>query len=163
MRKYCKVDRERGVKVCPECDVEKPVEDFPHRKDGSIYAYCRPCSTARAVKWSVNNRERKSAGERARRARNPEKTLSQFRKRHYPKRYGISHDQVLVLLETQSSRCEICSKEICENTLYVDHCHSTESVRGILCNRCNIGLASIEREGFLDAALSYLERHRSKS
>ena len=158
-RKYCKVDRERGVKVCPECDTEKPVEEFPHRKDGTIYAYCKPCNSKRATAWAKSNRERKNKGERERRAKDPLINKNQ----HYRSKFGIEYSDVLALLEQQSFRCDICTTEISEGSLYVDHCHASGKIRGILCNRCNIGLASIERPGYLKSALSYLERHRSKS
>lgn len=163
MRKYCKVDLENGTKQCPDCNETKPVGEFHHRKDGSIYAYCRPCNTARASAWAKANRERKNAGERERRRKNPEKFLAQGRKTHYKRKYGIEYASVVELLKLQSFRCGICKEEICENTLYVDHCHNGGGVRGVLCNRCNIGLASVERPGYLDAALAYLESHRSES
>lgn len=163
MRKYCKVDRAAGTKQCPECDVVKKVDEFPYRGNGTIYPYCKPCNTARAVAWSKANKERKNAGEKERRKKNPEKFLAQSRKAHYKRRYGIAYSSVLETLEKQSFRCEICSEKICENTLYVDHCHNEGHIRGVLCNRCNIGLASIERPGYLDAALAYLESHRSRS
>lgn len=166
-RKYCKVDRERGVKVCPSCDVEKPLDEFHHRKDGSIYPYCKPCNVARAAAWADQNRERKTAGERTRRekrqADDPEAYRHQARQKHYRQRYGFCYDEVLKVAEQQSFRCAICTEEVTLETLYVDHCHGSGKLRGILCNRCNIGLASLERPGYLDAALAYLERHRSGS
>ena len=163
MRKYCKVDRENGTKKCPDCDEVKPVEAFPHRKDGSIYAYCKPCNSRRAGEWAVKNRERKNEGERRRRLANPEKFIEQNRRGHYRRRYGIEYAAVLEILGKQSFRCAICETGICADRLYVDHDHSTGAIRGLLCNRCNIGLASIERPGYLDAALAYLESHRSRS
>lgn len=163
MRKYCKVDHINGTKQCPECSVVKKLDEFPYRGNGTIYPYCKPCNTARAVKWSKDNKERKNAGETMRRRKNPEKFLAQGRKAHYKRKYGIAYSSVIETLELQSFRCGICSTEISEDTLYVDHCHTSGNVRGVLCNRCNIGLASVERPGYLDAALAYLESHRSRS
>lgn len=42
--------------------------------------------------------------------------------------------------------------------LYVDHCHRTGVVRGLLCNSCNVGMGYIDKQEFWDAAMSYLKR-----
>ena len=160
MRKYCKVDHVNGTKECPECGVVKPVGDFSFRSTGTIYPYCKPCNSARAGVWARANRERKNANENARRARKP---VAKRRCDYYRLKLGVKFQDVLDLLEKQSFRCDICGCDICEKTMYVDHCHSEGHVRGLLCNRCNIGLASLERPGYLKTALEYLERHRSRS
>lgn len=85
------------------------------------------------------------------------------RNRQYLKKYGATYEEIQSLLEMQSFRCEICEKGICKDTLVVDHCHSQGKIRSLLCNQCNIWLAPLEKPGFLDKALSYLESHRSGS
>lgn len=163
MRSYFRVNHESGTKICPDCLEEKPISEFPKRKSGAVYSYCKACSYKRARKWAIENRERKNARERERLARDPERTLRVRRNAAYKKKYGMSLEEVLALLESQSFRCEICSKDLCENTLVVDHCHNQGKTRGLLCNQCNIWLAPLEREGYLKNALAYLESHRSRS
>lgn len=163
MRKYCKADKVNGTKQCAECGTVKPFEAFPIRKTGYVYAYCKECNARRTREWSAKNRERKAESTRAWRTNNPEREMTMRRKAHYKRRYGIDYADVLALLEKQSFRCEICSKELSEDTLVVDHCHKQGGVRGILCNQCNIWLSPLERPGFLDAAVAYLESHRSRS
>ena len=160
MRRYRKVDRESGTKECADCQSVRSLSDFHIRKSGAVYPYCKACNVKRAMKWSTENRERKNAGQRVRHALKPPEWR---RNKHYRAQYGVSYDDVRSLLEKQDFRCAICVKEIDEKTAVVDHCHNSEIVRGVLCNLCNISLAPIEREGFLDTALAYLERHRSKS
>lgn len=59
---------------------------------------------------------------------------SEIRRGHY--RSMISDDNLRDLIRTVPE-CSICGDE---TNLVVDHCHSTNKVRGMLCNRCNKGL-----------------------
>ncbi len=76
--------------------------------------------------------------------------------------YGISIQAYEAMLSDQNHCCAICSlkldSESKASTPHVDHCHKTGRVRGILCSKCNASLGHIEKDGFLDAALSYLEK-----
>ena len=163
MRKNCKVDYENGTKQCADCREVKPLDGFPVRNTGYVYAYCKECNARRTREWSAKNRERKAASAKEWAAKNPERLRESQRNAYYRRTHGISFDEVRSMLEKQSFRCEVCSKEINEDTLVVDHCHNGGHVRGILCNQCNIWLAPLEKDGFLSRALAYLERHRSKS
>lgn len=152
-----------GYKFCPECRTTKPAADFPVRKTGKLYTYCRPCNAARTRAATARNPERRKAYNKAWYARNRESELERARKARYLRDYGIPYEAVIEKLASQNSRCAICETEIDEKTLVVDHCHRAGHVRDLLCNLCNISLAPIEREGFLEKALAYLERHRSGS
>jgi hypothetical protein len=45
--------------------------------------------------------------------------------------------------------CDICGKNICwnpkntANKAYIDHCHETEDVRGVLCMQCNTSIGKL--------------------
>ena len=68
------------------------------------------------------------------------------------------------LLEEQDSRCAICNTTESNTPRHdwfaVDHCHVSNKVRGLLCNKCNQGIGllndSIEN---LSQAILYLEKH----
>lgn len=73
-----------------------------------------------------------------------------------------------ILLEQQDNKCGICEKEItfkreslsqAKVTAYVDHNHTTNKVRGILCPRCNSQLGLVEDKEWLSKALSYLQKY----
>jgi len=63
--------------------------------------------------------------------------------------------------QTVSVACSRGSCDICGSLtrrLYVDHCHATGSVRGLLCTSCNLGLGLFkDRPGILRVAAAYIE------
>ena len=72
------------------------------------------------------------------------------------KRYGITLAEYDALLEKQGGVCAICRKRS-RRRLCVDHCHLTGTIRGLLCDACNLGLGSLkEDQASLVAALAYL-------
>lgn len=58
--------------------------------------------------------------------------------------------------------CMICTKPADINKVHaVDHCHVTGKVRGILCNKCNIGLGYFNEDlNLLQSAIRYLHEHK---
>lgn len=74
------------------------------------------------------------------------------------KKYGITADQLDVLLKLQNQRCAICKVPF-GDIFYVDHCHKTGKVRGVLCQDCNMGIGRLKDDPtVLRSAISYLER-----
>lgn len=69
------------------------------------------------------------------------------------RRYGLGQPQVDAMYFQQGGACAICGSPEPRN---VDHCHATGRVRGLLCDRCNAGLAFIEDAGWLRKAKRYL-------
>lgn len=69
------------------------------------------------------------------------------------KEYGITKDQVFLMLENQKNECEICKTSLL-NGYHIDHCHKTNKVRGLLCQKCNqaIGLLKEDESLFFRAA-----------
>lgn len=61
-----------------------------------------------------------------------------WRKENVHINYDLTQEQHEQMLETRGSRCPICG-EIDESP-YIDHCHKTGKVRGLLCQRCNTAL-----------------------
>jgi hypothetical protein len=74
--------------------------------------------------------------------------------------FGISIYQYGEMVEEQNGICAICKSEL-SYRLYVDHDHTTNKVRGLLCSKCNmmIGLAK-DNESILDNAISYLRKYK---
>lgn len=80
------------------------------------------------------------------------------------KRYGLTKEQYLEMMEAQRSGCAICggSSGSSRNrrVLCVDHCHHTGKIRGLLCDNCNKGIGCLKDDvGLVRKALLYLEAH----
>lgn len=76
-------------------------------------------------------------------------------------KWRIPRKQYEDLLENSKGLCEICQQSY-GSSPRLDHSHSTGVVRGLLCNRCNVGLAMIEdNEENAQRALNYLSRYKT--
>lgn len=77
--------------------------------------------------------------------------------------YGLPWEQYLALYNQQQGLCKICFKFLTLDSSvktekpYVDHCHTTGKVRGLLCNKCNFGLGHFDDDtNKLQNAIRYL-------
>lgn len=130
------IDANRDRKRCPECDTVKPVEEFhkaSRRPDGR-QGICKTCS-------AVTGRDQQLRG-----------------------RYGIGAAEYDAMLADQGGCCAICGlpETVLRNSvamkLAVDHCHTTATVRGLLCGDCNNGLGRFKDDPeLLRRAAAYLE------
>lgn len=63
--------------------------------------------------------------------------------------YGITVEDFNKLLEAQENKCAICVVPFeSSKKTYVDHCHTSGKVRGILCPRCNILMSFLDEDAF---------------
>lgn len=134
-------------KICRICLESKPLSSFGKDSAGKEHKrpYCKVCDSLRAKKWKDSNKEKVAE-------------YNAHYKREYT--YGLSKEDYLVLLETQDNKCAICNTDQKELTrkLVVDHCHTTNKVRGLLCSHCNVGIGMLkENENNLMAAIQYLK------
>tara|TARA_R110002012_G_C11455901_1_gene592250 strand:+ start:145 stop:789 length:645 start_codon:yes stop_codon:yes gene_type:complete len=77
-------------------------------------------------------------------------------------RYGITPDSFKRMLKEQNNKCRICLVEFDElipnQKINVDHCHTTNQVRGLLCSLCNRGLGHFkDNTERLTNAINYLQ------
>lgn len=76
--------------------------------------------------------------------------------------YGISEDEYIILFAKQNGECAICQtpQSKLKRKLAVDHCHLTDNVRGLLCEKCNLGLGLFgENEFRMARAIDYIRRN----
>lgn len=80
--------------------------------------------------------------------------------------FGISLDDYNIVLLLQNNVCKICNlpntvidkRNNTIKNLAVDHDHKTGKVRGLLCQKCNIGLGHFDDNAdFLKNAIKYLK------
>lgn len=142
------------MKRCSKCHIEKPLSEF-HKgncRDGKR-SWCRSCGSAYAKKYKEKNKERI---QQYMREYNSDPELRK-RKRgiHLRKTYGLTPEQWTEMLKEQHGSCAICGAE---TELFVDHCHETKQIRGLLCLQCNSGLGYFrDHIPTLHAAIWYLK------
>jgi len=99
------------------------------------------------------------------RIENPRQTQNTELKRHH----RMTLDDYEAVLDEQGGGCAICGSKPGEvgtggatkGTLAVDHCHETDTFRGLLCTNCNLGLGSFKDNLVLLAnAIAYLQQHQ---
>lgn len=72
--------------------------------------------------------------------------------------YGLSAKNYDAMLARQGGVCAICKRRP-ERPLFVDHCHASGKVRGLLCHACNTGLGFMRDDHTVTtAATDYLLR-----
>lgn len=127
---------------------------------------------ANGRRYYERHRERISERHKQARAADPEK-FRQRAKRDYDadpakvrnntlkRRYGITQEDYARLSAVQDHSCAICRVEGWMErygVLHVDHNHQTGEVRGLLCDRCNVGLGRFRDDpDLLVNALTYLK------
>ena len=74
---------------------------------------------------------------------------------HLKKTYGITIEDYDAILQAQGGKCAICKGGTSKNFFAVDHNHKNGKVRGLLCARCNTGLAR-----FMDSATNVGRAYR---
>lgn len=114
----------------------------------------------RARRWSQTNKELNTA----RRKHIQSRTPAANRDRHLRHTYGITLAEFDMMFAAQNYRCASCrgSSPMHKRGWVVDHCHTSERIRAILCHMCNtaIGMARDNPET-LRAMADYLERHKN--
>lgn len=140
------------LKICSRCNEEKPQDRFVPCKDNKSgwRAYCKDCNNAYYAK---------------RRKEKYELVRSYEKKFHYQRRlkyqYNTTEEHIESLKAIQKGKCAICEQE---KRLVIDHCHSNQNVRGLLCNNCNTGLGQfMDNVEFLESAIEYLKVNKIES
>lgn len=90
---------------------------------------------ARNKKWQQANREK--IKERTRRWKVA--NARSVKNKYLVKTHGITIEQYEEMWTAQCGRCKICDK-IPSRDPFVDHCHRTGKIRGLLCSDCNFGI-----------------------
>lgn len=150
-------------KWCPRCQRRRPIVEFGTRPSGAPKGYCEKCQSAYDTEYA------KTLEGQARRHAASHKWNKESRLEYdLRKRYGIGLEEYEALIEAQENRCAICKvaaptlAEQADRRWNVDHCHTDGHVRGLLCNRCNLGIGKFaDNPDLLRAAANYVEQNRA--
>lgn len=141
-------------KRCPTCETWKMPDQF-YKKANTVHGVNHECKSCTD---KIHYRKMRL---------NPD----HMRDKNIQNQYGISLDDARALLEFQHGLCanRACGKEIHidgprnERKAFIDHCHSTGVVRGILCIRCNTALGLLEQKNITLGLMEYIENFPSKT
>ena len=137
-------------KICIKCKESKTIDLFAKAKDrpAGIRNECKSCCNKRTI---ITKR----------------KTYNPFKRYLYVlrKKYGISFEILEKMKAIQKNKCKICFKvfsaQIGNDAAKVDHCHTTNKVRGLLCGYCNLMLGCAkDSTRILHSGISYLMEHQ---
>jgi hypothetical protein len=178
-------------KKCSKCKQWKLLTDFSidtgDTKTGYSYI-CKNCTSIRSKIYYIKNKEQKKKY-RIEHREKYKKYLKKYRDEHKEKsiktskEYYYSHKEQILeykrkykkdiyrpynmtiddykeMYINQLGNCLVCGKH--KDKLCVDHDHKTGEVRGLLCSRCNSGLAYIDDLLFLENALKYVNNPNKK-
>ena len=75
-------------------------------------------------------------------------------------RYKMTRNDMIKMYEEQNRRCFLCETDVEMFKGHaggmIDHDHKTGKVRGILCNRCNTLIGTLETHKNTDKVIEYL-------
>jgi len=85
---------------------------------------------------------------------------------HIKSKYGMTVEQYDKMFEDAEHKCEVCDRPVTKAgmgkgrgdmaTGCIDHCHTTNRIRGVLCRTCNSWLGAVGDDA--SKATRYLER-----
>lgn len=174
------VTEEVKKKRCPQCK-ETKILNFDNfyrssREKSGFRGICKICQDKQNKAYAKKHKDRmvktvmKSRNSSEERKKNHCRIQEKYRattkgNRKYldtlmKNKYGISLEEFESIVEEQGGGCAICSKTAEEQgkRLAIDHCHTTNKVRGVLCSNCNFGIGSLKDNlELLAKAYIYLE------
>lgn len=82
------------------------------------------------------------------------------REQRWQQIYNITAEEYWLIWDEQNGRCYICERATGtgRKRLSVDHCHETNLIRGLLCQKCNRDILGHARDDveFFERAIDYL-------
>lgn len=166
------------TKLCTKCNTKKPLVEMVKRGDGHK-SECKACkneASREKAKADPEHREKERLRGKVKYQRDKAKHLVLTHKYytenlawrkdlHLQKTYGITMDIKNKMRDEQQNKCGICRREFEDDkSAYVDHCHATKQVRGLLCHACNTGLGMFKDSiDALQTAIAYLQAQPTPS
>lgn len=159
-----------GHKICNICLIDKDIGCFSvsrNKQLGRMNA-CKECSNKKRNSFNYN---KPVDGNRTCPKCNRNKHVSEFHKGRTNKtglsiyckmcdllrKYKLSIEQYELLQQEQQYKCAICGSQ---GKLFIDHNHSTNNIRGLLCMGCNTAIGSFKDNiNILYSAIEYIKRN----
>lgn len=129
-----------NCRQCTTCDNWKQVDQY-HKNGSRLRRECKACATKRKTSYYwAKPEERRAASRRAYR-----QNRSASRRSYVRRTFGITLEEYWTYFEKANFTCQVCSaKPEKQADLHLDHCHSTGTIRGVLCRSCNHALGNVK-------------------
>ena len=116
----------------------------------------------RSRQWKANNKDLAKKLHAEWRAKNRQKLRDINKETYFRLKYGISLEERNNMLAQQGGKCAICGTTSPNSVGWViDHCHTTNKVRAILCNPCNLALGYVRDDvEIMLRMIEYIEKHK---
>lgn len=157
---------------CSRCKVPLSSENGRYRKNSKEFeSWCRSCRRESNRKYRTSRSDHYNEVSRLWRIKNQER-LREYQRIRNLRRNGLTVEAYESLLSAQGGVCAICKEPPGEKSLHIDHDHTCcpydrwrgccgKCVRGLLCDRCNLGVGYFRDEPrLLRDAAEYVETHR---
>jgi hypothetical protein len=155
------------MKSCanPNCPMTNPQPlDHFHKRSSASGLHQPRCKTCRGVQSKIdysNDIEEAKARSKRYSKKYPERRRGASLCKYWP---GCGWEQALInyqnLLIKQGHKCALCHKHYddCSRGLWVDHCHDTGRVRGLLCSPCNTAIGFLKNDiNLITRLINYLD------
>jgi len=119
-----------NMRTCSRCKETKNISCFSKRSDrpSGVQSKCKDCEREVRVKYY---------------------------KPHHDTRRKLKISDDLYEQLMSNTNCQICNAELTKKC--IDHCHSTNKIRGVLCNNCNTALGLVgDNTQTLQSMIEYL-------
>lgn len=152
--KYCR-GCQRDLPILTEFRT-RPVKGSELRKPRSR---CKECEAKGGTAYRQRNPEKVKKARQTYIVKNHDR-VKKWAIRSTWKRRGYNPDEVESFIASRPTECEICGEGAIYKALALDHCHTTNRLRGVLCENCNSGLGRFKDDPtLLRKAAGYLETH----
>lgn len=178
------------LKKCSRCYQFLPLSQYYKRPNDKYEPHCKTCNQKRYKEWANRNREMNknrniydNSLKFCNRCKNKKprikkewsedlekkdglrtlcrKCSSESRRyAHKRRRYNLTKEEILQMLEDQIYTCKICGEKLKnDKKTNIDHDHKTGKIRGLLCGLCNYGLGHFkDNPMILFNAIKYLQK-----
>lgn len=155
--------QQNETKWCSGCSNDLLINDFGKKLDGRPRWHCRKCDAKSRREWRRNHLEEDKQQKKRYAEKYPEIIKRRSRRQNWRKK-GLDPDMIENHLSTHHGNCDICGLPPNGQSHAIDHCHKSGKFRGILCTKCNSGIAMFNDDpNLFDKAKIYLSRNISSA
>lgn len=149
------------MRTCTVCGILKEDDEFYwHKATNNYCSECKCCTRERSKKYRIEHPDKIRQMRQNYKERRKEIRYNTDRKTYLKHKYRINEEQYELMYNSRKGCCDICGKHVDYKKLCIDHNHTSNALRGLLCKDCNLGLGLFKDSiVYLQNAVKYLERY----